>query len=551
MNVVAAIEVDLTETPLGTYSRCADELEGVPVLRRTTERLLQARQLAGIHVLCPSDQVSRGSRLVETERVKVWSHDLGVPPWRTLVRSARKWSLDGWRGGIGGTTTFDEYTDPRVLRHLLRHVQADAVLSVPPTAAFVDPDLADRMIAHRRAIGDEARMVLTQAPPGLAGILLDRSLVEELGEKGIPIGWLVSYKPDAPQKDVIFTSCCLDAIAQVRHAVGRLIADTDTAVHTMKDLAARYANPDARTITTWMAERERTFVRPLPYEIEIELTTNSPFDELLLHPRGSTVPRRGPIDIEIIEKLVVELGRFDDSLVVLGGFGEPLRHPRFAEVLRALRPDGCSRGVYGLAVRTHLVDLASEDIDALIELGVDVLEVPLDAWSPQLYTALHTRGGTSVGNLEARLEAIDRLTERREAANSATPIIVPSLTKSQMNVHELDDFHDGWLRRLGAVAIHGYSHRARQQADLGVIRMTPPTRIPCRRLNARCLVLADGSVTLCDQDFKGLAPAGTLREQSLESIWRGQKYNTIREAHRDGRWVGPALCGSCDEWHRP
>jgi len=44
------------------------------------------------------------------------------------VQTARKWSLDGWRGGIGGTTHFDEFTDARVISGLLRSERADLVL---------------------------------------------------------------------------------------------------------------------------------------------------------------------------------------------------------------------------------------------------------------------------------------------------------------------------------------------------------------------------------------------------------------------------------------
>ncbi len=38
MKVIAAIQADLESTPIGTRSRLADELGGVPILRRTVER---------------------------------------------------------------------------------------------------------------------------------------------------------------------------------------------------------------------------------------------------------------------------------------------------------------------------------------------------------------------------------------------------------------------------------------------------------------------------------------------------------------------------------
>ena len=38
MKVIATLQADLEETPLGTKSRLADELGGVPVLLRTVQR---------------------------------------------------------------------------------------------------------------------------------------------------------------------------------------------------------------------------------------------------------------------------------------------------------------------------------------------------------------------------------------------------------------------------------------------------------------------------------------------------------------------------------
>jgi len=44
----------------------------------------------------------------------VESVDSPPPPYRRVVTVARKWSLDSWRGGLGGSAAFDEYTDTAV-----------------------------------------------------------------------------------------------------------------------------------------------------------------------------------------------------------------------------------------------------------------------------------------------------------------------------------------------------------------------------------------------------------------------------------------------------
>ena len=552
MRTVAALQADLEVTPIGTRSRLGDEIRGRTILRRTVEQASLANFIDCVYVLCPAAQIERCASLLAGTNSMVRPYDGKAAPWHTLVQTARKWSLNGWRGGIGGTTTFDEYTDCQLLSALLATEKADAVLSMPPAAPLFDPDLADRMVAHRREAGEEIRLVFTQAPPGLSGLLLDAGLVEELAHKNRPISWAFRYHPDSPQKDLIFQPCCYEAPREVRHASGRLIADTDRAMHAIAAILDRFESPDSTAIGQWLISRRATWVEPLPCEVEIELTTDDPYPDTLLRPRGSRVGKRGPIEPGPLERAMVEVSRYDDALVVLGGFGDPLRHPQFRSILERIRANlEIGQGLYGLALRTSAVDLGDEHIDALVSCGVDVVEVALDAWTPERYARLQSPNDLEAADLEAVLARLDRLGQARNDRPSVRPLVVPHFTKSRDNVHELDDFYDGWLRRLGAATIHGYSHFAGQLEDRSVISMSPPSRIGCRRITSRCMILADGRVTLCDQDFKGLHTVGSIKDQTLEEIWRGKCFTHVRCAHQAIRFDPTILCQTCEDWHRP
>ncbi len=552
MNIIATIQADLETSPLGVRSRLADEIGGVTVLRRTLDRLRRVGEIEDIYVLCPTAQRDRCSAIVSATDVFVHGYELPPAPWASLVQSARKWSLDGWRGGLGGSTHFDEFIDARLIHGLLGTVSADAVLTVPAAAVLLDAGIIQSLIKQFIDQRDELRMTFAQAPPGLGGVLMERALIADLAQKNIPLGWLFSYKPDEPQKDLIFQPCCVETPVDVRYVVGRLLADTDRSFQHVATLLREHSDPDLPTIGRCLDQREADTVELVPHEVEIELTTHDPYPNALLRPRGARVPRRGPLDVEHIRTIVDAVTQLDDGLVVLGGFGDPLRHPQFAHVLERVR-SACAkdRSVYGLAVRTTAVDLDEEAINALIEHRVDVLEVLIDAWTPELYGQLQSPNDSSGADLEAVCANLDRLARARERLGSAVPLVVPTMTKSRDNVHELDDFHDGWLRRIGAVAIQGFSHYGATVEDRSVIRMAPPTRVACRRLRSRCMVLADGSVTLCDQDVRGAHVVGSLDEQSLEGCWRGPLLDRVRIEHRSGRFGATPICAACDEWHRP
>jgi radical SAM protein with 4Fe4S-binding SPASM domain len=552
MRTVAILQADLESTPLQTKSRLAEELGGRTILRRTIDRLRRVKQVCAIYVLCPSDQIQRCESLLEETGALIRPYHADPPPWANLVVPARKWSLDGWRGGMGGTCYFDEFIDARLISGLLRSEPADAILCVPSAAPLLVPDLADRMIEFYQESEDDNRLTFCQAPPGVAGIVLAESLVHELADKGIPLGWVFSYKPDAAQKDLIFQPCCYDVPTDLRHAVGRLTADSLRSTERVAALLRTFDDPTPEEIGRWLTRHESDSVETLPKEVEVELTTEDPYPGSTIRPRGGQVPVRGPMEIDVVTKVVQDLIRFDDALIVLGGFGEPLRHPAFLEVLAALRSARLNgSGLYGLAVRTAGVDLSDECIDAIVGHQVDVLNVTLDAWTPELYCQLHAPGASVSADLGAVLRRLDRLAEMRQSHGSAQPIVLPELTKTRSNVHELDDFHDGWLRRVGAVAISGCGDYAGQWEDHSVIQMAPSPRLACRRLRSRCVVLADGRVTTCDQDFKGVQVVGDLRDQSMAEIWTGDAMNIIRKHHRNNESASAVLCGSCKEWHRP
>ncbi len=555
MKVVAVLTADLDETPLGTRSRLCDEIDGVPVLLRTIDRISQAKRIAEIHILCPTDQHARCASLLADLPVKLHAARITSTPWKALVRAARKWSLDGWRGGLGGTTSFDEFLDASLLAQVLQNVTADYCLCVSPSAAVFDPVLADRMIEHQDRVEaeEEITMTFTQAPPGLAGVLLHRDAVQELAEKSIPIGWVFGYQPDVPRKDQIFLPGCCEIPVELRYSAGRLLADTSRGVATVEDfLRAGEEVVGEANVGRWLTKRANGTVQPLPREVEIELTTEDSYPDAMLRPRGSRVPSRGPITVEMVHGIAAELSAYDDSLMVLGGFGEPLLHPQFPAILAAIR-EGQRREspIFGLAVRTHASVMTDAHIDAMIDHRVDILNIVLDAWTPGLYGQLMSPNDPSAASLEHVRRNMDRVTERCQQRGSAVPLMVPEITKAKQNAQELDVFFDGWNRKLGTVAISGASHYAKQFPDHSVMNMAPSPRASCSRLRSRCVVLANGDVVLCDQDFCGSSAIGSLTENSLAQVWLSKKFQQVRNAHNCGDFSEHDMCANCNEWHRP
>jgi MoaA/NifB/PqqE/SkfB family radical SAM enzyme len=244
---------------------------------------------------------------------------------------------------------------------------------------------------------------------------------------------------------------------------------------------------------------------------------------------------------DLLNSLLDQLGAADDRLVVFGGLGDPLSHDDWPAALARAR----QAGVMGVGLRTTGLLLDEAAIAHLLETPPDVISVALDAACAATYARVHQRD--AFAQVTAGLE---HLLRARAERRNGLPWLVCELMKTAETMDDIEAFYDRWVNAAGAALVVGPSHHAGQWPDRGVINMAPPTRRPCRRLWARSIVLADGRLAMCDQDYRGLHPVGDLTRQSLAEVWNGPELQRLREEHAGGRWDALPLCGACDEWHR-
>lgn len=545
MRVVAAVMADLESSPIGTRSRLLEPLAGEPVLRRTVTRLVQVKGLESVHVLVPSSQHSRVAELLKGLPAVVNTADWPVSPHALLVQTARKWALGNWRGGVAGTCAFDESFHTAGLHALVGLVQAEGVMVVPAHAALLNVDLSQRMLEHFQEHGQHYRMTFSQSPPGLTPFVVATPLLAELEQAGYPPGMVLGYNPAAPEPDLIGKPMCYQVPTAVACTSGRLLADMaesfamcEAAIETLgEDLAG-----DPLAICRFVTEYRGRHMPALPGELEIELTTEDALPGTAVRPRGQAVPARGPLDLGLLENVLRQVAQRDDSLAVLGGFGDPLCHGQWAEAVRLAR----RAGVFGISVQTTGKRLAQVGPQAVLADPPDLLVVWLDAATEDVYGAVHGESG-----YEQAAEAILALEQGRREHRQLKPLIVPAMTKAAATVRDMEAFVDSWVQRVGSCWVEGYSSRAGQCDRLEVASMAPPGRSTCRRLRSRMMMLADGQAVACDQDYRGLRPLGDLRQQTLSEIWQGEAMQRLRELVPRAASESDVLCEKCEEWARP
>jgi radical SAM protein with 4Fe4S-binding SPASM domain len=113
--------------------------------------------------------------------------------------------------------------------------------------------------------------------------------------------------------------------------------------------------------------------------------------------------------------------------VHLSGHGETFLHPKFWEMLEATIQAGCK-----VRFQTNGTLLTQERADRIVELGVDLMVVSLDAASPELFDRIRRRA-----KLERILTHLRFLQEAKARRGSERPQLEIEFVAMRQNIHEL------------------------------------------------------------------------------------------------------------------
>ncbi len=540
----AILYADGARSALGLRSRIAEEVHGKTVLRRTVERLQRAEQLSEIIIFCPEAQMDQIQSLVEGMKAEIIGLKEEAPISRDVRR--RKWGLNCWRGGIREATVFDEqsFTAEMVLR--LRERDIYTAAAVPAESILVDPQLIDGLIAHHHEHGSGMRFTFTQAAPGLAGCAYRLDLLHELVQTNTAIGHLLYYDPESPHMDYIMQECNCRVAKNLCVSPYRYLADTKRSFEHLTHLAANLNGELERGQAGEFVERmqEQIWeVDELPRELEIEINRELSL-RMQRYPHAISVERiadredRRGMPLDTFEKIVSDCASFDDICITIGGIGEALVHPDLIRMIETANESG----IFGIHIETDGLALKGELAAALAESAADVVSVYVDANSRELYEQV--KGRDCFEQVEGNLEAfLDKVSDHG-------PMVIPHLVKTRETMAEMEAFYDRWIQRCGAAVIVGYNDYAGQIEDKAVMDMCPPQRYPCSRLYRTLTILADGSATICSQDFSGQHRFGNVKEKSVSELWRSDGLQKLRNAHQERNFDSNTLCARCKEWHR-
>lgn len=421
--LTAFVLADSNHTGLGlTRDLMAPWANGRTRLSHTLDRLGATRRVAGVVVLTDDPVRAQAAAAGGPRSLPVQFERVGTPdaPRRAAsIGAARLWSRASWRGGLANLTVFDEVVNPGVLASAMARAGVDAGIVLGADWGLVDPGLTDAVVQRHLENPGKHPIAFTQAPPGLAPMVISRVGAEQMarasGFTGT-IGALLGYVPAAAQADPIAKGVCVEVDARVRDALWRCIPDTPA----LSGVLAPLAGLDALTISQRLAGLER--------EVEtVELTLDAETD---------------PIAIDDALRAGLE-GADCPALTLRVGSGA-------GAALVAMTTDAARKmGYAGVHARLGVATLGAGLVLASPGFGLDVLSVDLDADTSE---ALTRRWGR--GDIEAVREELCRMFDAAGGGSGLPrPWIVPRMTRRDSTYEQIEGFYTRWIMTLGAAVI--------------------------------------------------------------------------------------------------
>ena len=223
--------------------------------------------------------------------------------------------------------------------------------------------------------------------------------------------------------------------------------------------------------------------------------------------------------------------------------GEPLTHANIYEMLEyAKRHSGVL-----VTLTTNGKLMIESRIERLLAAGVDVIDISLDAFTPEVYAKVRVGGNLLVTRANV-LKLIARIREQR-----APTKVVVSFVEQPANRHETEAFDDFW-KKSGAdyVVVRRLHSCSGAKTELAVERRSENEAAGARRACLypweRIVLNARGDLAFCPSDWVHGSVVADYRTTTIKEVWQGDFYRRLREAHLGNDYSCHGFCGQCPDW---
>jgi radical SAM protein with 4Fe4S-binding SPASM domain len=286
--------------------------------------------------------------------------------------------------------------------------------------------------------------------------------------------------------------------------------------------------------------------RPEIFAIEL---TNHCNIKCIMCPRGEPdIMKRevGHMERATLDAVLAQADYFS-GVCWLHWFGEPLMNPYVFEHIAAAKAKIPNAGI-----STNATLLRPDAQRKILESGLDTLMIAIDGDSKEVYEAVRKSARYKFDDVQRNAESFLAL---RKTTGRTKPLVMLSIIVMDKTEKDLESYREHW-ERLGAdrVVFKPYANWGGQYSSVFDGLQTQELRArlreqrphPCKFLWESVVISWDGKVVPCCYDYDAKMVMGDLATQTLDEIWNGDAYVSLRKAEIEGR-NSSALCANCSQ----
>lgn len=251
------------------------------------------------------------------------------------------------------------------------------------------------------------------------------------------------------------------------------------------------------------------------------------------------------LDIELHKKMVDEVATDGFGIcqyIRYTANGETLIHPKFDEMIEYAGKHSKTR----INVTTNGVLLTYKKAKKLLEAGVNVFDISLDAFSDETYSKVRVKGDLS----KVRPNVLNLIKLIKEGNYDAK--LVVSFVEQPLNSHETKKFENFWneagadfvvIRRLHSAG--GAKDKIKSKMEEGFKTIE---RKPCLYPWERLSLTPEGDLSYCPTDWMNKSHFVHFSKTTIKEAWQGEFMNSLREAHLKNNYKGFDFCKQCPDW---
>ncbi len=286
-------------------------------------------------------------------------------------------------------------------------------------------------------------------------------------------------------------------------------------------------------------KRRDTTVSPKPLRMWVELCSDCNLRCVMCPNKELHPEQRGFMDVETFHKVVDEAAGFIHEMA-LHHRGESLKHPQATKMIAY-----AARHIPVTKLHTNGTLLDERTCEELVDSGLSRISFSFDGFTKEEYEKIRVGA-----DFEKTLENIKTLLKVRRGKKSMKPAVAVEVIK--LNETQLEkEKRQRFVTEFKALGVDQFifkkPHNWAGHLD---IEQNRNQYAPCTFLWNALLVLWNGDVSPCAQDFFATYILGNIHQKSLKEIWNDEPQQKLRRALSERRHTDFTACRECDRLWR-